>query len=208
MQVIALAQQKGGVGKSTLAIHMAVELCRRGKRVSILDLDPQATVIKWASRRDSNWECPEVSSTDPQRLEGKLMVRKHQEFDYVFLDLPGRRAAGVNEGMRHANFVIIPSRPFDIDLEASGDTVAAAQRIGVPYAFAMTVVPPVGKRAREFSAILKERGLPVIPAIVIERITYPDAIAEGLGVAEYEPNGKAAAEMAAFTTAVLKGAKK
>jgi chromosome partitioning protein len=207
MHVIALAQQKGGVGKSTLAIHMAVELSMRGRKVAIIDMDPQGTVTKWASRRDQvarPW--PVTMISDSIKLEGILSAMKDMHF--VFLDMPGQRAAGVNYGMRLADLIIIPARPLDIDIEASVETVASAQRMKKRFTFAMTAAPAGGKRAAEFSALITKRGFPVIPVAIVERLSYPDAIAEGLGVSEWEPSGKAAAEISVFTTAVLKGLRK
>lgn len=207
MHVIALAQQKGGVGKSTLAIHMAVELAQRGRRVAIIDMDPQGTVTKWAKRRDRAarpW--PIVSTSGPTQLESELSALS--EMHFVFLDTPGKRAADVNLGMRAADLIIIPARPLDIDIEASAETLAAAQRLKKAYAFAMTAAPPGGRRASEFAALISAKGFPVIPAVITERLAYPDAISEGLGISEWEPNGKAAAEISVFTTAVLKGLRK
>lgn len=198
--VIALAQQKGGVGKSTLAIHMSVELLRRGFSVAIIDLDPQGTVIKWRARRDDPE--PLVITSDITSL--KKRIDDHRGHDFIVLDLPGRRGPDVTSGLRMSDMILVPSRPLDIDIEASGETIAACQRLGKRYAFVMTVVPPAGKRAHDFTGGITARGYPVIPAIIMDRLDYPDAISEGLGVTEYRPNGKAAAEIGAFTTAVMK----
>ncbi len=65
-KIIALAQQKGGVGKSTLAIHMAVELTARNRLVAIIDLDPQGTVTNWKRRRAKDW--PQVIAGEPAKL--------------------------------------------------------------------------------------------------------------------------------------------
>jgi hypothetical protein len=72
----------------------------------------------------------------------------------------------------------------------------------------MTSAPPGGRRAQQFADMIRAKGLPVIPAIVTELLAYPDAITEGMGVSEWEPGGKAAAEISVFTTAVLKGMRK
>jgi chromosome partitioning protein len=178
-------------------------LVKRGKRVTILDIDPQGTVMKWRKRRERIW--PAVSASDAVRLPQALAGLR--DMDFILLDLPGRSGPDMTAGMRLADMILVPSRPLDIDIEASGETVAAAQRLGKTYAFAMTVAPPTGRRTKEFSDMLRARGYPVVPASITERLAYPDAISEGLGVAEYEPNGKAAAEISAFTAEILKGMK-
>ena len=200
MKTIAFAMQKGGVGKSTLSIHLAVEMSKDSK-VAIIDMDPQATVTKWRGRRDR--EEPSVLTCDSQHLAAKLESLKSEGFDYVLLDLPGRTAPVANEGIRVSDLVLIPARPLDIDIEASGDTVATAQRLKRPYAFVMNVASHIGKRAQQFADGLKDHGQRVIPVHVMERVAYPYAIAEGLGVSEHDPESKAAAEIAAFKNAVF-----
>jgi chromosome partitioning protein len=201
VKVIALAQQKGGVGKSTLAIHMAVELVRRGLSVAIIDMDPQNSVAKWAKRRDA--EQPLVMTSDLEHLSGDLAELRREGVAFVLLDLPGRSSSIVNEGMKAANLVIIPAPPFDIDIEASVDTIETARRLKRRYVFVMNGVPPKAGRTQEFVTGLTKRGQPVLPGFIGRRLDYPDAIAEGLGVAEYAPKGKAAEEIGEFTNAVL-----
>lgn len=200
MKIIALAQQKGGVGKSSLAIHMAVELTKRGHATVIVDLDPQASVLKWAARRGD--KPPRAIACEPTQLQARLIAFNSEGMDYVILDLPGRRAPTVNEGIKASDFVIVPSRPLDMDIEASGETVAIAQRLQRRYAFAMNIVPPRGSRTKEFAAAIVEHGHPVLPAFITDRLAFPDAVSEGKGVSEFDPKGKAAEEIANFTTAV------
>ena len=199
-KVIALAQQKGGVGKSTLVIHMGCEIARRGHRVAIVDLDPQGTVTKWQSRRSTPW--PIVEPTTIAKLSETLAGL--QGNDFIILDLPGRRGPDVTAGLRAADLILVPARPLDIDIEASGETIATAQRLRKRYAFVMTAAPFGGRRATDFIGMIRQRGLPVISAIIQERFAYPDAINAGLGVNEYAPKGAANIEMSLFTTEVLK----
>jgi chromosome partitioning protein len=201
VKVIALAQQKGGVGKSTLAIHMAVELVHRKKVVAIIDLDPQASVAKWANRREAVQ--PIVVASENAQLGKHLAKFKDEGFDFVILDLPGRRAPAVTDGIKVADLVIIPARPLDMDIEASGETLGTVQRLRKKYAFVMSIAPAQGARTKDFATALEAHGHTVLPVFVIERLALPDAIAEGLGVVEYQPKGKAAIEIAAFTDAVL-----
>jgi chromosome partitioning protein len=200
VKAIAFANQKGGVGKSSLAIHMAVELSGRGCQVAIVDLDPQRSVMNWRNRREKGE--PHVAAAALTELGALVGRLKAAGFDYVLLDLPGRRAPSVSEGIRAADFVVIPTRPLDMDVEAAGETVATAQRLRKPYAFAMSIAPP-GSRTKEYAAALEAHGHPVLRARVTDRLTYPDAIAEGLGISEYEPRGMAAKEITAFTEEVL-----
>ena len=127
--VIALAQQKGGVGKSTVAIQVAVELNRRKRRAAVIDLDPQASVVKWGERRKR--EEPIVMPSNGPSLAGSLVHLRGNGVEFAFLDLPGRNSPLTNDGMRAANLVLVPARPDEMDIEASGETVAAATALHV-----------------------------------------------------------------------------
>lgn len=203
-KIIALAQQKGGVGKSTLAIHIAVELTQRQRVVAIVDMDPQGTVWKWRSRRKAEW--PKVAVSNVMRLS-ETVEDLSRSCEFILLDLPGRRGPDVTAGLRLANVILVPARPLDIDIEASGDTIAAAQRLGKAYAFVMTAVPPGSRRVEDYISSIRARGFPAISSFIVERIDYPDAIASGMGISEYRPGSKAGAEMSVFTTEILKGLK-
>jgi chromosome partitioning protein len=198
MKIVALAQQKGGVGKSSLAIGLAVVAVAKGKSAAIVELDPQGTVRRWNERRNSPGVKaePAVFSIEPAQLTSTLATLKADGADWVFLDLPGRNAPAVNAGIRVADLVLIPARPLDVDLEASDETVAAAQRLARPYAFVMNITPTRGARAEQWAEGLRKAGHAVAEPIIVERIQVPDAIAEGQGVTEYDPKGKAADELA------------
>jgi chromosome partitioning protein len=204
MKIIAFANQKGGVGKSSLAIHTAVEMQGRGLRVAILDLDAQGSAVKWRRRRDKDE--PLVVSVELAQLASLLAQLNAEDYDYVFLDLPGRRAPSVTQGIKAADLMVIPTRPLDMDVEAAGETVAVAQRLRKPYAFAMSIAPP-GERTRQYAAALRAHGHPVLRTVVADRLTYPDAIAEGLGISEYEPKGAPAKEIRAFANELLEAMK-
>ena len=181
---------------------MAVELVRRGKSTVIIDLDPQGSVLKWAARREADQ--PRVVASEMAQLATTLAAFKAEGIDFVVLDLPGSRAPSVNEGIRSADFVVIPARPGDMDIEASATTLATTIRLKKPYAFAMSIAPARGARTKAFAEDLEAHGQPVLPVFVIERLAYMDAIAEGLGITEFETKGRAATEeIAAFTSAVL-----
>lgn len=200
MKIITFANQKGGVGKSSLAIHTAVELQGRGLRAAILDLDAQGSAVKWRLRRDKDE--PLVVGAELAQLASLIAQLRNEGYDYVFLDLPGRRAPSVTEAIKAANLMVIPTRPLDMDVEAAGETIAVAQRLRKPYVFAMSIAPP-GERTRQYAAALRAHGHPVLSAVVGDRLTYPDAIAEGLGISEYEPKGASAKEIRAFADELL-----
>ncbi len=180
MQVVAFGQSKGGVGKSTICINLAVEL----PNAAIIDLDEQKTVMKWRGRRDAlDLPAPRAVFGDIGMLPDLLTWLDTAGIEIVLLDCPGRRSPLVNEAIRLSDLVIVPSRPRDIDIEASGETIAVAQRLRKPYMFLINSAGP-GPRAANFTQDLKEHGHPVVPVVIGERVSYADAVADGRGVRE------------------------
>jgi chromosome partitioning protein len=125
---------------------------------------------------------------------------KEKGVEWVFIDLPGRAAAVSSAGLKAADFVLVPCRPLDVDIQSSRSTVQAAVNIGKPYAYLMNIAPSAHdrKRAKEVQKYLREKGNKVADQIIVQRIEVPDAIAAGLGVNEYRPKSESTAEFASL----------
>ena len=162
MQVVALLAQKGGAGKTSLALALAVEAGGAGKTVIVLDADPQASACRWRDRRQV--PDPVVIDVQPSRLQHALKAAAEQGVDLVVIDTPPRSESAALEAARVANLVVIPCRAQILDLE----TVPAAQQLlalaGNPAAVAvLNAVPPRGPRAAQARRAIARFGLPVCP---------------------------------------------
>jgi len=193
VQVVSLVTQKGGSGKTTLVVNLAVAASRAGRRTLILDLDPQGTAEAWYQDREE--EEPRLVHLEATDLPRALELARQQDFEVVFVDTPGRDAPAVASAIRHSDFCLVPCRPTPPDMKAQPATVATIRRLARPFAFVLTQTPPRGFRIREAQQGLAVLG-PVVPIPVVARSVYQDAQGAGLGVLEYEPAGKAAEEMA------------
>lgn len=192
MKVISFVTQKGGSGKTTLALNFAVAAMGGKKKVVILDMDAQGTARKWYERRvDENPPLIEIAAAD---LEKAIAGARAQKFDWVLIDTPGRDDAAQAAAVRVADFCIIPCRPSAADLEATPTTVETIKRLKKPYAFVLTQTPPRSFRIREAQTGLSYLGI-VSPTPVVLRNAYQDAQSMGLGVTEYELEGRAANEV-------------
>jgi chromosome partitioning protein len=192
MKVISLVTQKGGSGKTTLALNFAVAAMGKKERVVILDMDAQGTAKKWYERRvDENPPLVEVVASD---LEKAVAGARAQKFDWVLIDTPGRDDAAQAAAIRVADFCIIPCRPSAADLEATPTTVETIKRLKKPYAFVLTQTPPRSFRIREAQTGLSYMGL-VCPLPIVLRNAYQDAQSMGLGVTEFESDGRAAKDV-------------
>jgi len=193
MKTIALLTEKGGGGKSTLAVHLAVCAIRQGKAVALIDLDPQASARSWAERRNAD-EPPVVSSTTPE-LPRLLEEARIQGADFVVIDTPGRTDVTTARVIELADLVLIPTRASIYDLEASHKTAELFKKAGGRRGtFILNAVPSRGTRAQEARDALQE-VLPVAPVELHQLVAYSDALNDGRSVEELAPHGKAAQEI-------------
>ena len=120
---IALVAQKGGTGKTTLALTLAVAAQHDGRTAVVLDIDPQATACRWGDRREAS--TPVVLDAQPARLARALETAKAQGVDVVVVDTPARLESAAMEAAQLSTLVVIPCRPLIFDLE----TVPTSQRL-------------------------------------------------------------------------------
>lgn len=196
MNIIALVTQKGGCGKTTLTTCLAVEAAKKGKKVLIMDTDPQGTASTWWESRDA--ESPALVEVKGDEIPQAIKTAEKKGFDLVVIDTPARAEPVNAAAAQAADFCLIPCQPSLADMRAQSPTVQSIQRLQKHGAFVLTRCPPRGPRAKEAEKGLLVFGLPVAPVLIVNRSAYPDAYASGLGVSEYEPEGKAAEEITAL----------
>lgn len=194
MKTVALVCQKGGTGKTTLAISLATEAIAAGLTVAIIDLDPQVSACEWGDIRQQ--DTPVVIDAQPARIEAVVERARDMGIDLLIIDTAGRTEQAALAGARVADLVLVPLQPSVIDLKtirATNDLINLAgdkQRAAV-----LTRVKPFGSRHIETRQWIEEQGMPVCPATIGDRITFQDAYAQGAGATEIDPRGKAAEEI-------------
>ena len=148
MDVVAIVAQKGGTGKTTLAVSLAVAGGLRGHTVAIVDLDPQASACNWADRREADF--PVVVSAQPARLRARSGVRpKSRAADLLLIDTPPRAEQAALAAAKAADLVLIPCRPAIYDLETVATTVELIRFAGEkPTAVVLNGVPAAWSKAR------------------------------------------------------------
>ena len=194
MDVIAIVAQKGGTGKTTLAVSLAVAGERAGCMGAIVDLDPQASASNWGDRREA--DSPVVVSTQPARLGYVLGAAKEQGADLLLIDTPPRAEQAAMAAVKTAELILIPCRPAIYDLETVATTVELVRFAGdKPVAVVLNGVPSRGPKREQATEIIKALGIPICPAAFGYRAAFDHAGALGLNAQEYEPRGKAATEI-------------
>jgi chromosome partitioning protein len=197
MRSIAFVTQKGGSGKSTLASSIAVVAGEQGERVCLIDLDPQATLVRWAKARGS-YDVPVIASTK-SKLPSLLKALAQRGFTIAILDTPGVAGEASQAAMQAADLCVIPTRPSMFDLWANAGTRASLSAQGGEYVFLLNQCPPIGTSAsfEQGVLVLEDLGGLLSPPVQ-NRLEYQEAGSRGLGVTEVAPNGPAAEEMRAL----------
>lgn len=194
MKTIALIAQKGGTGKTTLALSLAVAAAKDGLTALIIDLDPQATACNWSDRRAADDVM--VIDAQPARLGAALEKAEQGGVDLVIIDTPARSEQSALAAAKAADLVLIPCRPQAYDLETVPNTLEIVKLSGGKPALAiLNAIQAQGTRHEQAKAFLARLDLPVCPHMIGTRAAFGDAGAMGQAPLEYEPSGKAAQEM-------------
>lgn len=199
MKIIAIIGQKGGTGKTTTTLGLAVAAVNAGYSTAVLDLDPQTNAANWKDRREA--ANPAVESIQPGRLRQTLKAAEENGADYVFIDTPGKSDTAAIEAARVADLVLIPVRPQIFDLETLWAVRDALRVAGSPSAHVvLNGIHPTATRSPEQQrqVIAEAFGLPVAPVHLSHRSAYAEAPATGKAPQELEPFGKASAELTAL----------
>lgn len=208
--IIALLNQKGGVGKTTLATHIAGELAVRGRNVVLLDADPQGSALDWTQRR-SQQRLPRLFSA-----VGLARETLHQEApelaqraDHVIIDGPPRIAALARSALLAADLVLIPVQPSPYDLWASSEMVnliheAQVFRPQMRAAFAINRRVSTTVIGREARAALADQPVPALHSEVRQRIVFAESVAAGRLARELAPDSAAAREVSNLVDELLR----
>jgi chromosome partitioning protein len=198
MRTICLLAQKGGTGKTTLCLHLAVLATELGRNASIVDIDPQASASAWKRRREPH--APEVHRTDAAELAGALAEAERLGRDLVLIDTAPHSSHESATAAELADLVLIVSRPAILDLEAIGESVKIVKKQQSRSAVVLNACPPP-HRGRETAIVREARealgvyGLPVAPVSISQRAAFSHALIDGRAVTEFDAAGKAADEI-------------
>lgn len=192
MTCIAVFGQKGGTGKTTLALNFAVEAFARGVKVVVLDNDQQASASAWGKRRGV---APFVVTAAGKPLKD-VVPELVKEYDLVLIDTAPHTYALSTEAVRLADRVLIPCRPSILDLDAMDTSTAVVRRMNKPAAIVLNQCPPNHGLIQEAMASLTRHQVAVCPITIGARASMTYAMIAGQVTREYEPRGKGAKEIA------------
>ncbi len=190
MHIIAIASQKGGAGKSTFAVNLAVLADRPDAPALLIDTDAQGSLTVW--RRSRAGRTPLLIPCRAEELGAVIATAGARDpIEWVFIDSPPQANDDVAALMRIATLIVIPTRPGVFDLASLPATVALARRVKRPFFVALNAVPP--KRGLFESPIVgaarkavRDMGAPVWRGAIAQRAVYTHSLAMGQAVTEFE----------------------
>ncbi|MHC2537654.1 MinD-like ATPase involved in chromosome partitioning or flagellar assembly [Bradyrhizobium diazoefficiens] len=143
MYILALVTQKGGSGKSTLSVGLAVAAMQRGERVALIEADAQGTISRWKGRREKPY--PRVDCvTDPSEIEPVISRLKAEGVWLAIIDTAATNNALATRAIASADLCLIPARPSPADIEAAIPTLIATRRLDRRFAFILNQAPTRG----------------------------------------------------------------
>jgi chromosome partitioning protein len=202
MHKIALIMQKGGVGKTTVAVNLAVSLDKTRHRTALFDLDQQENAVIWADRRGD--EPPHVEFITERRLPEALQAAERQGFAYAIIDTPPAAGSQAYTAAETADLVIVPCGLSPLDLDAIPKTAKLIRSINVPAFVLFNAVPPTATTLiEEGKALAEKSGLQVAPFALRARREFKAGWLLGKAAIETHPHSKAAAEISELQKWVL-----
>ncbi len=200
-KVITIAQQKGGAGKTTVAVHLTVALAQKGYRVAVVDIDPQGSLTQWHKIREERlgegYTGMHFSTLSGWRV-GTEVSRLKRHYDIILIDSPPHVETEARTAIRAADLVLIPVQPSPTDLWATQATVTLAKNEKIPV---RTVLNRVAANSRLVEQIRAQ--LPELAATTLgNRVAFASAIMEGRGVTEVDPRSAASVEIKALVSEI------
>lgn len=196
MKVVAILNQKGGAGKTTISTNLACALQRKGKRVILIDSDPQESSMDWYAADENNpIETYCVSKPILEKSVNKLKA------DFVIIDGAPHVDDLAISAIKAADLVLIPVQPSQYDLWASEKTINHVKnwieltdgKLKAAFVISRAIVGT--KVSRKVGKILADHELPVLEGRTYQRVIYSDTVPEGKSIFDYKNNYEASKEI-------------
>ncbi|MFC3058153.1 ParA family partition ATPase [Paenirhodobacter populi] len=205
-RVITVAQQKGGAGKTTLAVNLATALLRQGRHVALLDTDPQGSLGRWFMTRRASLSDVGVDFSTSSAWGVSYEVEKlRRQVDVVIVDTPPKVDSDLRPALREADVILVPIAASLMDLWATEGVLDLARREGKRPKLVLNRVRGRTRLDAEVRAAAEALEGDLLPATLAHRVIYAETLGQGLGVVEAR-RSPAVAEVEALLLAVMAAA--
>lgn len=204
--IIAFLNQKGGVGKTTLAVHIASELALQGHKVLLVDADPQSSALSWSASRDGTVLVP-VIGLATRNLHKEIQAHI-ANYNMIVIDGPPRVNELARAAIMAADLVVIPVQPSPYDVWAAREITELLKEASVfkenqKSAFVINRKIVNTAIGRDVTEALAGYDMPVLSSSICQRVSFAESAAQGKTVMEIEPEGTASSEIKALTQEIL-----
>lgn len=204
--IISLLNQKGGVGKTTLAVHLAMGLSMRRKRVMLVDADPQTSALDWAASRETDARFPVIGL--PKATLHREVPKHAESYDYIVIDGPGKAYDVPRSAALASDLILIPVQPSAYDVWASEEIIKIIDDVknfkdNLKAVFVISRKIVNTAIGRDVTEALSGYPLPVLKTHICQRVGFAESAGTGLTVMETEPESLASQEIQALTKEVM-----
>lgn len=204
LKIITVAQQKGGAGKTTLSAHLAIAIMQTGKRVALVDVDPQGTLSSWYALREKKYDKADFKialiTAAGWRLNSVIsQLQVEDQYDYLIIDSPPQTKTESMAAIRVADLVLIPMQPSPADAWATKSTLEFARNEKKQVKIVINRFKANSNMAKKITASIDDK----LQSYLSDRIAFSSCFMQGLCVTEVEPSSQAAAEVRNLAAEIL-----
>lgn len=205
--IISILNQKGGVGKTTLTLHLATAFSLMGKKVMVVDADPQGSSLDWSASRTTDALFPVIGLPKPNLHKA---IQEHiSAYDIILVDGPPRVNELARSAIIAADLVLIPVQPSPYDVWAAKEIIDLLKEASVfkeKQKYAFTINRKIVNTAigRDVADALQGYETPVLESVLSQRVAFAESAAQGQTVLEISPKGSASEEVMTLAKEVLK----
>ena len=204
--IVSLLNQKGGVGKTTIAVNLAMGLALKGYRVMLVDADPQGSSLTWSGNREGQAPFPVVGI--PKPILHKELPKLVGDYDFIIVDGPPRVYEVTRSVILASDLILIPVTPSPYDVWATEETVKVIHEV-LPFKEDLKTFFTINRKimntviGRDVIEALANYDFPVLQSRLSQRVSFAETAGEGKTVLEVDPDSVASDEIRALIEEVL-----